>query len=204
MNAKNLRGWLLQQPRPVLLRVTTDGESQEVKPQRSYRRTADSLDALNPDLIEALDTDGKILRACNLREPEATRSDAKVPSELAGDPEAAMLTHFANLIARAYEHSTEVAFSRMVEVFERMNDRADGIESRLERTESDYRKAMRRQIDEQLDRAEEAAATAGESEPSAAEQMAQAFLGGMGGMGGMMPGTSAKPPAKTNGKGKSS
>lgn len=195
MNARTIRGWLLRQPRPALLRLTTgDGEPTELRPGRSFAKTAESIEALNPELIEALDDDGKLLRATNLREAEVASEDATVPPGLAGSPEAAMITHFANLLSRAYQHSTDVAFTKMVELVERMGDRADSIEARLERSESEYRKTVNQQIRDAFKRAEEIADAQADGDASYGEQLAGALLGGMGGMG------APEPPAKPNGR----
>ena len=171
MNARALRRFLLGQPRPTSIRVSTsDGEQQEIKAVGSrLTKVSETLEALRPDLIECLDPDGKLLRALR-PEQELLGSDAaSIPAGIAADPESLRLTHFANLIHRAYEHSAEIAFSKLLELVERMNDRSDGIEQRLERTESRYRKALEDQIDDALARAEETAQEAAERAAAAAE-----------------------------------
>lgn len=195
MNVSRIRGWLLQQPKPSLVRVTSgDGEPQDIRPGRSYARTAESICALNADLVECIDGDGKVLRALRLTTPDAERSHAAdIPPGLAADPTALMLTHFANLIHRAYEHSTEVAFARLVELVERVGDRAESIEQRLERQEAANRRMAQDQIDDALERAQ-----AQEKQGDGGDvlsQMAGAFLSGAG-----LPGM-AKPAPAPNGKG---
>lgn len=161
MNVSRIRGFLLQLPKPSLVRVTGDGEPQELKPGKSYAKLAETILALNVDLVEALDSESKVLRAMRMGTDEARRSDAAaVPDLLKDDPQAAMLTHFANLLHRAYEHSTEVAFARMVEMADRMNDRAESIEQRLERAEASNRRLLQDQVDDAFERAEEQAALA--------------------------------------------
>ena len=180
MNTGRIRGFLLQLPKPAMVRVTGDGEPQELKPGRSYSKLAETILALAPELIECLDSDGKVLRATRMEGAEQRRSDAaEIPEQLKSDPTALMLTHFANLLHRAYEHSTEVAFTRLVELTDRMNDRSEGIEQRLERQEATNRKLLQDQVDDALDRAEEAAAKAAEGEPGGlGEQLLGSFLGG--------------------------
>lgn len=203
MNVARIRGWLLQQPKPSLLRVTTgDGEPQELRPSRSYAKTAESIAALGPDLVECLDGEGKLLRALRLSEVDAARSHAaEIPQGLASDPHALMLTHFANLLHRAYEHSTEIAFVKLVEVVERVGDRAEAIEQRLERAEATNRRLAQDQIDDALERAQEAAekqaAGAGDG-GDVLSQMAGAFLSGVRAPGA--PGAAAPKPSP-NGKG---
>lgn len=195
MNLGKLRGFLLQIPRPTSVRVTGDGEPETIKCGRSFSKLADTIAALAPELVECLDAQGTVLRAARLGDAEAHRSDAAaIPAGLAADPHALMLSHFANMIHRAYEHSTEVAFTRLVELTERMNDRAEAIEQRLERSEASNRRLLQEQVDEAFARAEEVAASAAAAGGGSelVQQMAGAFLGGMGGR---------KPPSHTNGKG---
>lgn len=197
MNASRVRGWLLQQPKPHLVRVTSgDGEPQELRPSRSYAKTAESIVALGPDLVECLDSDGKLLRALRLTGADAARSDAaEIPEGLKSDPAALQLTHFANLIHRAYEHSTEIAFTKMVELVERIGDRSDAIEQRLERTEAANRRMAQEQIDDAFERAQEAAEQKQNEGGDVLSQMAGAFLSGA-----RMPGAAPAKPAP-NGKG---
>lgn len=183
MNANRIRGFLLQQPKPVVVRVSTaDGEPQELKPGKSFARCAESIEALHVDLIECIDKDGNLIRAIRTDSPEAQRSEAaEIPAGISSDPHALMLTHFSNLIHRAYAHSTEVAFSRMVELVERMGDRSDAIERRLERAEAAHRRVVEQQIDDAFDHAEQIAAQASATGAGVdfVSQMAQAYLSGV-------------------------
>lgn len=195
MNATRIRGWLLQLPRPSFVRVTGDGEPQTLKPGRSFSKLADTIMALSPDLVEALDKDGAVIRATRMQAEEAQRSDAAaVPEGLKADPQALMLTHFANLVHRAYEHSSEIAFSKLVELVDKMNDRADGIEARLERAEARNRSLLQEAVDAELDRAQEVAAAATNGEGDLGQQLIGGFLSGA-----MNKQQTAKPAA--NGKG---
>ena len=198
MNASRIRGFLLQLPKPHMVRVTGEGEPQELKPGKSYAKLADTIAALGPDLVECLDSAGAVLRATRLDTAEAHRSNAaEVPAALASDPNAAMLTHFANLLHRAYEHSTEIAFTKMVELVDKMGDRSDGIEQRLERAETRNRALLQDQVDDAFERAQEAAERA--QEQAAAEgggDIGQQLVGSF--LNGAMQGKSA--PKTQNGK----
>ena len=204
MNASRIRGFLLVHPKPTVVRVTVDDDVQEVKLGKSYAKTAETIEALGPDLLECLDAEGKVLRA--LRDgAEARRSDAAdIPAGLAADPNALMLTHFANLLHRAYEHSTEIAFNKMVEVTDIMSARSESIEQRLERAEARNRRLVDDQIETELERAEEAAANAAAAAGGGSEleqAMMGAFLSGKLSTGAAAPTngkTNGKPP--TNGK----
>jgi hypothetical protein len=179
MQVARIRGFLLQAPKPSTVRVTGEGEPQELKQIRSYAKCAETIVALEPELIECLDRDGNLLRALRADSPEAQSESPPLPAALSNDPAAAMLTHFASLLHRAYEHSTTVAFAKLVELVERMGDRAEAIEQRLERAEAAHREAVQEQIDDAFDRAEEAkeqAETGGGGD--LLQNMAGAFLQG--------------------------
>jgi hypothetical protein len=179
-----IRGFLLQHPKPARVRLTGDGEPQEIKPGKSYARLAESINALGGNLLECLDASGQITRAMKLDEDPAQLSGAPaLPAGLQSDPHALMLTHFANLVARAYEHSTEIAFVKLVEVVEKMNDRSDAIEQRLERAEAQNRRMLLDQTEREIDLAEEraeqaAAAANGESAGDIGTALVHSFLGG--------------------------
>lgn len=181
MNPHKIRGFLLQAPKPTTVRVTCNGETEEIKPSpRSYAKTAETIAALQPELIECLDAQGSILRAMRPESSESRRSDAaEIPVGLAADPHAMMISHFANLIHRAYEHSTEIAFGRLVELADRLNDRAEMIEQRLERSEALSRRLVNEQIDDAFARADEVIEQAQQQGGnSAEEQLIAAFLSG--------------------------
>lgn len=177
-----IRGFLLVHPKPVTVRVTVDdGDPEVLKPGKSYAKLAETIEALGATLVECLDAQGNILRAMKVDEDVATRSEAApVPDGLKADPHALMLTHFANLLHRAYEHSTEIAFGKMVELVDKMNDRADGIEARLERAEAQNRRMLLDQTDAEIERAEERAeqAAAAGGEGALGDQLVQSFLAG--------------------------
>lgn len=177
-----IRGFLLVMPKPTKIVVTCgDGSEEEIDPKgRAYQKIAETIHALDPQHLRLFSEDGKLIRAKEYVTEDSRRSDAAaVPEALKADPQAAMLTHFANLIHRAYEHSTEVAFSRLVEITDRMNERSDNIEQRLERAERDNRKLIQEQIDDAFDRAREIAEGKQGDGGSFPENMMQAFMGGM-------------------------
>jgi len=178
--ANRIRGFLLQAPKPQLVRISTnDGEPHELKPGRSYAKCADTIAALDVELIECLDDTGKLLRAMRMSSVEAMRSDAAItPKGLEADPQALMLTHFANLIHRAYEHSTEIAFSKMVELVERIGDRSESIEARLERAEAAHRRAVDDQIDDAFARADELAEQTQSGSGELLQNLASSFMSG--------------------------
>jgi hypothetical protein len=181
-----IRNFLIRSPKPALVRVSGDGEPQDLKPGKSYAKCAETIDALDVDLIECLDGAGQLLRALRIDGAEADESKPpgsvapEIPAGLSVDPNAMMLTHFANLIHRAYQHSSEIAFGKMVELVERMNDRSQSIEERLERSEATNRRIVNEQVEDAFARAEEVAEKAGETGQGGelVQQLAGAFLSG--------------------------
>jgi hypothetical protein len=182
MNFSRIRGFLLQQPKPARVMISSsDEDPTELKMGGSYAKLAKTIEAKNVDLIECFDANGIMLRALRLTSVEAQRSDAAdIPKGIEADPQALMLTHFANLLHRAYEHSTEVAFARMVEVTAIMSERSESIEMRLERTEAQNRRLQQDQIESLYEQAEaEAERKAAESENGGlVDKLAGAFFSG--------------------------
>ena len=180
----NIRGYLMAHPKPATVRVTnSDGEIKSIKRgSTSWQKLADTVAALGPELIECLDESDEIVRAVR-PERELQRSQAAdIPKGLEADPSALLLTHFANLIHRAYEHSVEIAFNKLVDLTDRFNERSEGIERRLERSEATGRQLQQERIDDLLDRAQDAAANAvadgGDGQQAMLASMLQSFLGG--------------------------
>jgi hypothetical protein len=155
MTVNEVRGWLLHQPRASTIRVVTcDDQHHEVsvKSGTSWMAIAESILALDPALIQAYDANGAILRA--VRPQEGTQIDGAerrsasplvLPSNV--DPQSAMLIHFADLLASAYRHSTDVAFERLTNLFEAVNRRSEALEASLETTHQLLRKAYREQME---------------------------------------------------------
>jgi hypothetical protein len=147
---------------------------------RSWSVIAESVSALDPDVVEALDSSGAILRVLSgeqLERPEPTAPPpppppAKVQSQ---DPETRRLEVVCGLVAEAYRHSTEVAFARMVDLFEAVNQRQASQEKSLE----NMHKLLRRALQDQLEDAAEMQANA--KPEDFVGDLAKSFLGGMAG-----------------------
>ena len=155
MDVTEIRGWLLCQPRASTLRVvTTDDRHHEVSVTSgvSWMAIAQSIHALEPALIEAYDADGKIIRAVRPQEDvEGEQAPGSPPAPLVlppnTDPQSAMLIHFADLLAGAYRHSTDVAFERLASLFEAVNRRSEALERSLDTTHRLLRRAYQDQLD---------------------------------------------------------
>jgi len=192
----DLENWLRRRPRPSRLRMTlASGDLRELSCEsvRSWAVVAQSVSALDPDVIEALDASGAIIRVLSpddMVKPEraAAPPPPPAPKVLSQDPETRRLEVVAGLLADAYRHSTEVAFGRMVDLFAAVNERSEHLEKSLE----NMHKLMRRALQDQYDDAVEAAAQVQQPQKDGfgLEDLAKAFVGG-----------TAQAPHATNGKG---
>jgi hypothetical protein len=206
MNSDQIRNWLLKHPRPHTVKVIDEHGGEHVVQcgQASWARCADSIIALRPDLLQAMTPDGQIIRACRPNDvaedwvaeddPEGAPAPRRAPPPplqipLTGlDPESARFSLFAQLLAEAYKHSTDVAFARLADIVEGQNRRAENVE----RT----REAMYRTHVKQL---EAALKEAGQDVPEAPNgELLQQMLGGL--LQGVMMGKGAPPGVVPNGK----
>lgn len=154
MNAAQIRGWLLIQPRASTIRVvTSDDRTHEVSctSGASWAAIAASIEALEPVLIEAYDPKGAIIRAVRPHEENNARAEGTIAQPLVlppgTDPQSVMLIHFADLLAQAYRHSTDVAFERLTSLFEAVNRRSEVLERSLDTTHRLLQKAAQAQLE---------------------------------------------------------
>jgi hypothetical protein len=181
MNVEAIRGWLMVPPRPKAVRVSSEGS----EPQRidvpegsAWINIAKSIGALQPDLVEALTAEGGTIRAMRPAELGADDDDDEADDGadvVVQDPESARLIIFARLIASAYEHSTNVAFDKMVQLFEASSRRQESLERSLELTQKILTKTAADQLQQQVD---EAAGVTSVGGGTLLEQMLAAFLQG--------------------------
>lgn len=155
---KRIRSFLVATPRPTKIIVhCADGEVQELGPAKAgttWAGIARSIMALKPETIQAF-VGERLERAIDCDDETEKSVNVTPPSVLTSDPETARLTHFANLLHRAYEHSTNVAFERMADMFQMQTERAVAIEARLERAEQRYLSELRGQLDDERERLDE-------------------------------------------------
>lgn len=178
-----LRSFLVQAPRPSRILVTSgDGEEKEIAPPKgiggvTWAGLARSIETLDPVKLELFDATDKLLRAQRF-DAQPGGDSTELPEILKRDAESARIAMFASHIANAYKFSVETAFTKMVELTERLDARLERMEIRLERTEANYRRAMQERIDEAFEEADEAAkhAEAAQNDPAAA--LVQSFIGG--------------------------
>jgi hypothetical protein len=194
-----IRNFLVRQPKPRLIRLTTGDKVDEIKPThgRSMAKLADTIGAVMPELIELYDGQGNLLRAMRPElESDSTSDPVPTPAPLREDTETARLQLFATLLAKAYEHTTNVAFTKMVELMQSFERRTEALEERLERTEGAYRRVMHEQLRDAFDQADAIAAD-GMNNTGEGEELVSTFLQGVA--RGIAE-EKAKPKA-TNGKG---
>ena len=184
MDAKQIRAWLLAAPKPDAIRTTTaDGEVQDLAITKtgSWMGLAETLAALRPELVEALDAKGTLLRALRPLEHEpATETSRSSAAPRAGaaivaaDPETVRFQIVASIVAEAYRHATDVAFERLVSLFEAVNRRSESLEHSLEATH----KMLKRAWEEQVEAQAEAASARVEAEADPLNAMVGAFVQG--------------------------
>lgn len=186
-----LRSWCMKRPRPDGVRLSFSDGTDKYLPrtnEQSWQEIAETIAALEPTLIECVKTDGTVIRATKSDEmgkEDRARDNGRVPlpTALHSDPETARLCYTADLLHRAYQHATDVAFdkvtaaydtgfARLIDLVEKIGERSDAIERRLERAETAYR----REVNERL---EEALAAAQEQGQGGVADFLQNFMGGI-------------------------
>lgn len=199
MNAIQIRAWIINgKPRPTSLRVRSGKEVNTLPASGSWLRLAQSIEAMQPDLVEALDKDGGVLRAIRPQDvEEKDDDDAKpkpstdgIPVE-AFDPETVRWKLFAELLSEAYKTSSAsntAAFQHLVNIAEIGARRAEAAEKTLATVDRMRRQELELRMEEIEELAEKSGGDAG-----LFGQMMQAFMGGQN--------ASPKPPNGANGKG---
>ena len=170
MNERDLRSFLIVGEKPAKVVVTTDEGRQDVGIARngvSWAQIAKSILALSPTLVECFNAQDQLLRAHRFDEQVKGPEGAfATPALIAGDPETMRLTHFANLLAQAYQFSIGKAFDKFVELADKQDARLAAVEARAERSEAEHRRLLRDMVREEL---EEADAIRAEAEATAAQ-----------------------------------
>ena len=190
MNARQIRSWLLIQPRAASLRLTCNGKQQVVPiGSQTWAQVGASVEAMGPELIEALDSGGNTVRAVRPQDvDDADEPEPAVPVPPAVlDAESQRFTLIATLLAEAHAAS----FQALIAICDSNQRRAEA----LERTAAQYERMRRQELDDREDAVIEKEQASAEN-PLA--QLASTF------MGGMSNGQSAPAPApapKPNGKG---
>jgi hypothetical protein len=188
MNANSIRGWLLQSPKPASIRAKCGDDLHTIKigPGTTLARVAESLSALGPELLEAYDDKAQLLRATKptadddedaefaATEPTAaTAAQSARAAKAMADAETARFNTFANHIAQAYRFATEIAFARMVDLFEAVNKRAEIMDRTIDNQNRTITRLTNENLKLQLENQ-----TEGEETADPLGQIVNAFVGG--------------------------
>lgn len=202
MNATQIRGWLLQNPKAHSLAVMVKKERTEITcAGQSWAKLAATVEAMQPDRIEALNDEGKLIRAVRPADfeddddkPAPAAAAAPAGSIVPGvhDPETVRFELVARLLADAHRFATETAFQKMVDIVGLMGKRNES----LERSLGTMERLLRTELDEKLAEAEEKIRAAEESGGTLVKDMVSAAAGSF--FGG---GNAGAAPSKPNGKG---
>lgn len=200
-----MKAWLMQQPRPHIVRVTSlDGSINEVICGGPWPKVASTLVALQPELLEAMAPDKTLIRAARPNDQSEDWDDddtdpslsPRVPSLnniaiTAADPETQRFALVAGLLAEAYRHSTDVAFNRLTTFLEMLLGRS----ADTERARDAVYRAQIKALEDQL-RANQL-----EPESSPSDMIGAMLAQFMGGMQQAAPSAPPPPAPAANGKG---
>jgi hypothetical protein len=196
MTLEQLRGWLLMQPRAESIRLTCGKDIRALSPKgQTFMKLAKTIEAMSPDLIEAVDAAGGLLRA--VRPADVDDDDDAPPAATAivpvvpFDAETERFKLVAQLLAEAHRDS----YNALVHICDSNQRRAES----LERTANHYERMRRDELEDRLDEARELAESA-QAQGGPLAQLASQFLGGqqMGAAAAAKPNGAAKTPP--NGK----
>lgn len=187
--AAALRAWLMKPTRPTKLRVyAKDGREYDIgiKPNCSWAETATSICSLDPERIEAMGEDDKLIRASVVASlvqavaKEETRAVAVSAAMQSQDPETQRLIVFAELLQRTSDRALEMVERTSGAAFDRMQGICDALAAQATAAQQSandltvgIRNLMIQQAQDALDQAND-----GEPKTHPLETMAANFLGG--------------------------
>lgn|SRR5512139_2649085 len=160
--AWSLRGWCLRFPRPSLIKVISGDRTDVVEKteNQSWHDIAQTIEAFEPERVEAYDRDGKLLRACRCDESDSIDDEQAETPEKKGtktpyDAETERLRVVATLISDAYKFATGVAFERMMGLFDAVSRQSEAQARALNETHRLLGKAYQEQVNMALEQAEQ-------------------------------------------------
>ncbi len=173
--ARDIRSWLMTQPRPTLVRLqTADGRVEELAcAGQPWARLGESCAAIDAVTIFALDGNGKLIRVAKVAdiaeglEPDDDGSSSSssssspdiAPARMAPDDSRAMLAvldRFGALLANAYNHATTIAFDQVVRVAELHSNATVQMQRELMNARLEVRRMERDILDEAMEKADAA------------------------------------------------
>jgi hypothetical protein len=179
-----LRAWLMRAPRPSSLRVyAKDGRELDIElvAGAAWSESAGSVAALEPERVEALGIEGKLIRAVVVSDllqkvaVAAAQQAATVTAMRSDDPETQRLIALAELLGRAHDRATQaientvgVAFTQMQEICNSLAVQANAAQQSANELSVAIRNLLIQQAQETLE----------PEKPHPLEAMATNFLAG--------------------------
>lgn len=198
LDIERLRYWLVRKPQGALVRAYCNGETTEIEKHGNQNwgdvaRTVESLDA---ERIEVVDSTGKLIRATRL--DEFADDEGQQPNPLASgkpsrgmyDAETERLKIVAGLIAEAYKFSTGVAWEKMLGLFDAIARKSEATERSLDKAQGLITKQALENFALKMQEAEDSGA-----DDDLLTQMMKQFIAGRDSAG-------SQPNTKSNGKAK--
>lgn len=176
MEPRELRSWLLCKPRPASLRIVAGDQqvhTMEIAHGVRWVEVAQTVCSLQPELVEARDPKGGLIRAVRPDEVEFEESAPRNAS-LEQDPENARLITFAKLLSDAYKDSREftaMAFDKLGELFQAVVAKANTQEKTISALDRMVQKLM-------LEKVADQAAGQGDDGPLTFENLVQGMIQG--------------------------
>ncbi len=217
--AKLIRFWAMRHPRPASFLVYSGNEKSTVElgPRISWARVAESLDAMEPDRIDALSVNGNVIRSCKPAEldqdedteaedDEERSADALKPIA-AFDGETARFQMYSQQIAAAYKDAqaqvglrNDAVFNRMIDLFETLAQQSKDQSHALNVQQATITKLYEQQIKDAFERAQTGG---GSGESSWIDDLVRPLVEAMQNQAGGAdePDEPEPAPAATNGKG---
>ena len=126
MSAVLIRKFLLKLPRPHTVRYKVGEELQlmTIPPNPHWAEIAESLDNLTPELLELLDSKGGLIRSAKAEQvddqlvEDRQAASRQAQGRIAFDAETERFKLVATLLGEAYKWGNEVAWGKLVALFE--------------------------------------------------------------------------------------
>lgn len=120
MNERTLRNWMQRAPQPVRLR-TDAGDVIMLEGRHKWQEAITSIDALEPDLLEALSKDGAVIRTLRVSGTTGEAKERKVE-----DPTVALsrvMMEVADRAAERHQAAYDKAFEALLGITKMVNSR---------------------------------------------------------------------------------
>lgn len=133
----NVRSWLRRVPQPSSLRCDGKKTIQVGQGKNKWRDAVQTLEALQPSLVEALNEDGAVIRVAHLNDDD-DQGDAKAPLPSEGQSEqaqlAALILEATDRGAQRHADAYALAFGKMTDLVGILANRLQGLEVAWQKT----------------------------------------------------------------------